>query len=169
MIKACTRLLSTVNQPSKLPIKPYFAVSHSITQVLKAHKDRIDLPDSSTTLKFGGRIAGRRKASQGLIFLDLESNGTQLQVMLDQAQMPNHLDFSLLQATCQRGAILGIEGTPYRTQAGEFTILASEVSHLAECPKNMPMMNWAHKSTLKDGEKRFSQRHLDFIANSDHK
>ena len=100
------------------------------------------------------------------MFLDLEANGTQMQVMLDQSKMAAHADFAQLQATCQRGAILGIEGTPYRTQAGEFTILASEVTHLAECPKNLPMMNWSHKSTLKDGEKRFSQRHLDFLVNS---
>ena len=29
------------------------------------------------------------------------------------------------------------------------------------------MMNWNHKKTLKDGEKRFSQRYLDFIVNQE--
>jgi lysyl-tRNA synthetase class 2 len=29
------------------------------------------------------------------------------------------------------------------------------------------MMNWNHKKTLKDGEKRFMKRHLDFIVNND--
>lgn len=29
------------------------------------------------------------------------------------------------------------------------------------------MMNWTHKATLKDGEKRFAQRYLDFIVNSE--
>mmetsp|Transcript_59336 Transcript_59336/g.81557 ORF Transcript_59336/g.81557 Transcript_59336/m.81557 type:complete len:149 (+) Transcript_59336:209-655(+) len=28
------------------------------------------------------------------------------------------------------------------------------------------MMNWTHKSTLKDSEARFAHRHLDFIVNS---
>lgn len=31
------------------------------------------------------------------------------------------------------------------------------------------MMNWNHKKTLKDGEKRFKERHLDFIVNSEFK
>ena len=29
------------------------------------------------------------------------------------------------------------------------------------------MMNWNHKKTLKDGEKRFQQRYLDLIVNSE--
>ena len=69
--------------------------------------------------------------------------------------MPEHTDFESITSACQRGAIVGINGTPSRTVAGEFTILAKKFTHLAECPKNLPMMNWNHKNTLKDGEKRF--------------
>jgi len=29
------------------------------------------------------------------------------------------------------------------------------------------MMNWNHKKTLKDSEKRFKQRYLDFIVNNE--
>ena len=29
------------------------------------------------------------------------------------------------------------------------------------------MMNWTHKKTLKDAEKRYAARHLDLIVNSD--
>ncbi len=56
---------------------------------------------------------------------------------------------------CQRGAIVGIEGYPGRTYAGEFTIIATKFSFLAPCDKNLPMMNWSHKKTLKDSEVRF--------------
>jgi lysyl-tRNA synthetase, class II len=38
---------------------------------------------------------------------------------------------------------------------------------LANTEKNLPMMNWNHKKTLKDSEKRFAQRYLDFIVNND--
>jgi len=50
---------------------------------------------------------------------------------------------------------------------GEYSVIANDVKLLAVCDKNLPMMNWNHKKTLKDGEKRFSQRHLDFIVNSE--
>jgi len=68
---------------------------------------------------------------------------------------------------CQRGAIVGIEGEPGRTEAGEFTIIADDFSLLAACDKNLPMMNWNHKRTLKDSELRFQKRYLDLIVNND--
>jgi len=48
------------------------------------HSQRNDLPDHKVEISTGGRIIGRRKASSKLMFLDLESNGTKLQIMLDQ-------------------------------------------------------------------------------------
>jgi lysyl-tRNA synthetase, class II len=68
---------------------------------------------------------------------------------------------------CQRGAIVGITGFPGRTEAGEFTIIATHLELLSNCDKNLPMMNWNHKKTLKDSEKRFKQRYLDLIVNNE--
>jgi lysyl-tRNA synthetase class II len=64
-------------------LSPYFAVTHSIKDVVTAHAHRDDLPDHKVSLATGGRIIGRRKASKELMFLDLESNGAKVQVMLD--------------------------------------------------------------------------------------
>jgi lysyl-tRNA synthetase class II len=80
-------------QLNKLPTKPYFAVNHSLTEVMSKHSKRDDLPDSKVELKTGGRIIGRRKAGSGLMFLDLESNGTQVQIMLEQKHMLENTDF----------------------------------------------------------------------------
>jgi len=62
-----------------------------------------------------------------------------------------------------------VTGVPGRTQAGEFTIIAKDLDLLANCTKNLPMMNYKHKNMLTNSEKRFSERHLDFIVNSDAK
>ena len=67
---------------------------------------------------------------------------------------------------CSRGSIVGIKGFPSRTAQGEFTIVAKEFSLLAHVDKNMPMMNWSHKMTLKDSELRFQKRYLDLITNN---
>lgn len=64
----------------------------------------------------------------------------------------DNFDFKEIAEACQRGAIVGIEGYPGRTEAGEFTIIAQKFSLLAPCNINMPMMNWSHKKTLKDSE-----------------
>jgi len=57
---------------------------------------------------------------------------------------------------CQRGAIVGVEGYPGKTEAGEFSVIARELSLLGACQKNLPMMNWNNRNMLKDSEKRFS-------------
>jgi len=45
--------------------------------------------------------------------------------------------------------------------------VAKDLQLLASCDKNLPMMNWNHKKTLKDSEKRFKQRYLDLIVNNE--
>jgi lysyl-tRNA synthetase class 2 len=78
----------------------------------------------------------------------------------------NEITFKDFAEACERGAIIGIEGIPGRTAAGEFTIIATDFSLLAACDKNLPMMNWNHKKTLKDAELRFQKRYLDLIVNN---
>ena len=87
-----------------------------------------------------------------------------MQVMLDSSNFDGQ-NFRQIVHTCQRGAIIGVSGHLGRTAAGEFTLVANQFSHLASCPQNLPMMNWSHKSTLKDGEVRFSKRYLDLTVN----
>ena len=124
-------------------------------------------------VRTGGRIVGRRKASKDLLFLDLQSNGESIQVMLNHTQLSEsvsrygaQITFKDFADACVRGAIVGVEGVPGRTEAGEFTIIASDFSLLAPCDKNLPMMNWNHKKTLKDAELRFQKRYLDLIVNN---
>ena len=90
--------------------------------------------------------------------------------MIDESKVSQssaELQMKSIALSCHRGAIVGIQGYPGRTQAGEFSIIAQDVVPLTTCPKNLPMMNWNHKKTLKDGEKRFQQRYLDLIVNKE--
>ena len=56
-------------------IVPYFCPTHSLRQVVKAKDQLLAKPE---TIKIGGRIIGKRKAGKKLMFLDLESGGTQM-------------------------------------------------------------------------------------------
>ena len=67
----------------------------------------------------------------------------------------------------RRGSIIGIEGVPGVTPAGEFSLFANKLTYLADCEQPLPMTNWDHKKTLKDGERRFRERHLDLIVNNE--
>jgi lysyl-tRNA synthetase class II len=66
--------------------------------------------------------------------------------MLDSTNMPldSDLSYKAIANSCSRGNIIGIEGYPGRTTAGEFTIIAKSMSLLGSCDKNLPMMNWTH-------------------------
>ena len=68
---------------------------------------------ADANVRTGGRIIGRRKASKDLVFLDLQSNGDVIQVMLDHTKLvgsleKNGLTFKEYADACQRGAIVGI-------------------------------------------------------------
>jgi len=79
-------------------------------------------------VKISGRVIGRRKASTNLLFLDLESNGETVQVMVDNQNLVSLSEetdnMKHVAQQCHRGAIVGIEGHPGRTIAGEFTVIA---------------------------------------------
>ncbi|CDW91661.1 lysyl-trna synthetase [Stylonychia lemnae] len=152
-------------------VSPYFALSHSIIEIQNQYS-QIDLTNEhfkTVNIQTGGRIIGRRKASGNLLFLDLQSNGNNIQIMLDSSKMLLNQEesFKDIAEACQRGAIVGIQGYPGRTNAGEFTIIAQKFNLLTPCNVNMPMMNWSHKKTLKDSEQRFQKRYLDLIANNE--
>lgn len=53
---------------------------------------REDLQSGGEYVRTGGRIIGRRKASKDLIFLDLQSNGDVIQVMLDHTKLNGSLE-----------------------------------------------------------------------------
>eukprot|EP00347_Sterkiella_histriomuscorum_P009501 403340971 len=175
------QILQAQSPQSNFRVTPYFAISDSITQIKQQYQTQDLTSEHFKTLKIqtGGRIIGRRKASKDLIFLDIQSNGQNIQIMLDKNQMLEALksnnkgsiepeyEFKDIVDACQRGAIVGIQGYPGRTAAGEFTIIATSFSLLAPCNINMPMMNWSHKKTLKDSESRFQKRYLDLMANND--
>jgi lysyl-tRNA synthetase class II len=63
--------------------------------------------------------------------------------------------FKEIVEACMRGALIGIEGYPGRTAAGEFTIIATHFNLLGVCPLNLPATNWTHKKSLKNDELRF--------------
>ena len=64
-----------VKAPS-LPVEPYFALSDSISRIKARFQEQSDLAQfCQATIKTGGRIVGRRRASRELLFLDVQSDG----------------------------------------------------------------------------------------------
>jgi len=95
-----SRKLFSTTVRKGLPVSPHFAITDSVSQIKERYSSKIG--DSLAVLKTGGRVIGRRKASKNLIFLDVSSNGSSVQVMLDKAKIANaeHTEFKdLAEAT----------------------------------------------------------------------
>ena len=76
-----------------------------------------------------------------MLFLDLESSGSNIQVLVNAQNITQFGDLSdeskqdgfkqAIAEPCQRGSIVGIKGTPQLAQSGEYSVMAEEVSILA--------------------------------------
>lgn len=65
-------------------VAPYFQPTMSIAAFKNKFAQIRELNEGAETVRIGGRVIGKRKASSTLVFLDLESNGERVQVVLNE-------------------------------------------------------------------------------------
>ena len=70
-------------------------------------------------------------------------------------------DFDEMHSILRRGDIIGVVGSPGRTNAGELSVFAEDVILLAPCMHMLPKAHYG----FKDQESRYRQRYLDMIMN----
>jgi lysyl-tRNA synthetase class 2 len=110
------------------------------------------------------RLAGRLRAVRGhgkVSFADLSDGSSQIQLYLRK----NDLEESSWEVFKQLdlGDFLGIEGTVFRTRAGELSIAVKELQVLAKALRPLPEKYHG----LADREARARQRYLDLLSNPD--
>ena len=96
-----------------------------------------------------------------LIFFDVRGDGGKIQVMAN-ANLYKGNDFDELSHAIKRGDIIGVEGNPGRTKAGELSVAPFTVKLLSPCLHMLP----SAQTGLKDQETRYRQRYLDLIMNN---
>ena len=119
-----------------------------------------ELESSQKKLALAGRIMTMRvmgKAS--FCHIQDQTGQIQLYVKRDEVGEDNYKLFKLLDI----GDIMGVSGTAFRTQKGEISIKADNVTILSKALRPLPE-KW---HGLKDIETRFRQRYLDLISNPD--
>lgn len=117
------------------------------------------------TVSLAGRVMRKAASGAKLIFLDLRSEGSKVQVMCDARNFEaGGLDlagFAALLNSVKRGDIVGLVGYPGKSKRGELSIFPTKLVVLAPC---LHMPPGAHFG-LKDQETRYRQRYLDLIVN----
>lgn len=117
------------------------------------------------TVSVSGRVMSIRVQGAGLIFYDIHSEGTKIQIFCSNKFHQGDKSFEETHEHIKRGDFIGVVGRPGRTNPkqgeGELSVQALEVHHLSYCLHMLPTPEFG----LKDPETRYRQRYLDLIIN----
>lgn len=154
-----------------LGIEPYPAAKYEVSawsaDIKKEFKD--DEPRRQVTI--AGRIMGRRimgKAS----FMELQDAEGRIQVYISRDDLCPGEDKNLYNVVFKKlldiGDFVGIKGYVFRTQMGEISVHAEELTVLAKSLRPLPVVKIKDGVTydgFTDPEQRYRQRYVDLIVN----
>ena len=153
-------------------IEPYPANEYPVTGYSKEIKDNFkDEEENHREVAVAGRIMSRRimgKAS----FLELQDSEGRIQVYVSRDDICPGEDKDFYNVVFKKlldiGDFIGVKGYVFRTQMGEISIHAQEITVLSKSLRPLPIVK------LKDGkaydafsdpEQRYRQRYVDLIVN----
>jgi lysyl-tRNA synthetase class 2 len=143
--------------------EPYprrFRVELSVSKARSRFEDLSaeELEADAPVVRLGGRLRAVRGHGK-VSFADLSDGGSQIQLYLRK----NDLDESSWEVFKQLdlGDFLGVEGTVFRTRAGELSIAVKALTVLAKALRPLPEKYHG----LADREARARQRYLDLLSN----
>ncbi|MBM3201988.1 MAG: lysine--tRNA ligase [Chlamydiae bacterium] len=167
--------LAKLNKFAELGVEPYphsYNPTTTVEDLVKNPPEALDFETAKQTSDHAVRIAGRVMLSRPMgtnIFVQLQEGNERIQVLfnrgvvkvkglLEDQEVTAH---KFLEKWVDLGDFLGIEGQVFRTQKGELTIFAKEVTFLSKSLLPLP----DKYSGLKNKEIRYRKRWLDLIAN----
>jgi lysyl-tRNA synthetase class 2 len=137
-----------------------FKVSHTIGAVRKYIDQHSEAENSDAEFAMAGRIVALRSFGKAA-FIQFKDYTGQLQAYIKQDEVGKEAYAVFKQFDV--GDFVGLKGTVFLTRTGEWTLLGKEV-HLL-CKALRPLPEKFHG--LRDPEKRYRQRYLDLVMNSD--
>jgi lysyl-tRNA synthetase class 2 len=140
----------------------FFAATRTISEIVRAHSqdDAAHLEAQPESVAVGGRVRALRTAGKAG-FLDLSDGQSKIQVYLKK-DVVGEPGFNLYQLL-DLGDWIGVEGTVFRTRAGELSIKAVKLTFLAKALRPLPD-KWHGLQNL---EERYRRRYVDLIVNPD--
>ncbi|MBT9548270.1 MAG: lysine--tRNA ligase [Candidatus Sericytochromatia bacterium] len=151
-----------LDQLREAGISPYpyhFNRTHTFAQIREAYAEKLANGEKSEeTVIVAGRITGWRGKGK-LTFLDLRDGGERLQgmIMLNKIGEEAYQHLKMLDI----GDMVGLKGLVARTNTGELSVQAEELTLLAKSLRPLPEKYHG----LTDVDLRYRQRYLDLIVN----
>lgn len=160
----------SLEEIKKLGIDPYPAAEYKVTAYSKDIEKNFDDLDGKE-VQIAGRMMSRRimgKAS----FAEITDEKGSIQVYFNRDEICPGEDKTLYNKVFKkyldRGDIIGVKGTVFKTQMGEITVKAKEYTILSKSLKPLPAVKEKDGKVydaFSDPEQRYRQRYLDLIVN----
>ncbi|KAF9924151.1 hypothetical protein FBU30_005819 [Linnemannia zychae] len=120
--------------------------------------------DETKKVTICGRIHSKRDSSAKLVWFDVIQDGQSIQAVFNRRLYAgDDKSFENIAKKLQRGDIIRLTGHVGKTKTGQLSVfITEEFELLSPCLHPIPI-----RSGLRDPEKRFRNRHLDFLVNRD--
>ena len=165
---------NSLDELRKLGVNPYpaemFPVSNYSDQIKADFKEDEDVFGQVT---IAGRLMSKRimgKAS----FAELQDANGRIQVYVSRDEIAPGEDKAMYNAVFKRlldiGDFIGIKGTVFKTQTGEISVHATELTVLSKSIRPLPIVKAKDGEVydaFSDPELRYRQRYVDLVVNSD--
>ncbi|KAF8953047.1 hypothetical protein BGZ52_002089 [Haplosporangium bisporale] len=144
-------------QPPSIPLAP-------IRDLVAQYQDTMENGTKVLTKKYSicGRIYSKRESSSKLIWFDLIQDGHAIQAVFNRkAYSGSDEEFEIAAKSLNRGDFVQLSGYVGKTKTGQLSVFITDgFELLAPCLHPIPT-----RTGLMDPEKRFRNRHLDFLVN----
>eukprot|EP00004_Rigifila_ramosa_P024504 TRINITY_DN7124_c0_g1_i1.p1 TRINITY_DN7124_c0_g1~~TRINITY_DN7124_c0_g1_i1.p1 ORF type:complete len:634 (-),score=155.96 TRINITY_DN7124_c0_g1_i1:38-1915(-) len=157
--------ITEMKQQSLNPYPHKFKVSMSLPQFCRTYGKEGELkPEqvSADVVSLAGRVMSKRASGKSLVFMDLNGEGSRIQILSD-ARTWKDGDFQASHGAVKRGDIVGFVGFPARSKTGELSLMPTSLTILTPCLRIIPSLHFG----VKDQEMRYRQRYLDLIMNQE--
>ena len=162
---------NSLDEMRRLGIDPYPATEYKVDAFTDEIKASFSDDAPQRTVSIAGRIMSRRimgKAS----FMELKDSKGRIQVYISRDDLCPGEDKELYNTVFKKlldiGDFVGIKGYVFRTQMGEITVHAQELTVLAKSLRPLPIVkvkDGVVYDAFEDPELRYRQRYVDLVVN----
>ena len=162
---------NSLEELRKMGINPYPAAAYPVNAYSTEIKEAFDEQAEPREVCVAGRMMSRRVMGKASFAELLDSKG-RIQVYVSRDDLCPDDDKTYYNTVFKKlldlGDFIGVKGTVFRTQTGEISILAKEITILAKSLKPLPVVKEKDGVTydsFDDPELRYRQRYVDLIVN----
>ena len=162
---------NTLDELRRRGIEPYPAAEFPVDAYTDEIKQSFDDNAPRRDVVVAGRLMSRRVMGKAT-FLEIQDSHGRIQVYVSRDELCPGDDKELYNTVVKKlldiGDFIGVRGYVFRTQMGEITVHASEITLLSKSLRPLPIVKMKDGVTydaFEDPELRYRQRYVDLVVN----